>query len=134
MNPALKDFIRAAQSDVKVTALQTKDQRNQVIQDTVLSYAELEKWQLRLDRLREIYPDVQRMEAAVADRVKEGIDSEMDNSQAQLSVARVRLRLAEANGAADVLREHLSRLTGLPVTVNRNRPRLCTSFAGAPGR
>ncbi|MFZ0199990.1 MAG: TolC family protein [Candidatus Sulfotelmatobacter sp.] len=116
LNPALKDFIRAAQSDVKVTALQTKDQRNQVIQDTVLSYAELEKWQLRLDRLREIYPDVQRMEAAVADRVKEGIDSEMDNSRAQLSVARVRLRLAEANGAADVLRERLSRLTGLPVT------------------
>ena len=87
LNPALKDFIRAAQSDVKVTALQTKDQRNQVIQDTVLSYAELEKWEQRLDRLREIFPDVQRMEAAVADRVKEGIDSEMDNSRARLSVA-----------------------------------------------
>ena len=56
------------------------------------------------------------METAVADRVKEGIDSEMDGSKARLSVARVRLRLAEANGAADVLREHLSRLTGLPAT------------------
>jgi len=30
-------------------------------------------------------------------------------------VARVRLRIAEAGGAADVLREHLSRLTGLPI-------------------
>jgi len=114
INPALKDFIRAARSDVKANALSTKDERNQVVQDTVLSYAELEKWEQRLDRLHEIYPDVQKMEAAVADRVKEGIDSEMDGSKARLSVARVRLRLAEASGAADVLREHLSKLTGIP--------------------
>jgi outer membrane protein TolC len=54
------------------------------------------------------------MQAAVVQRIKEGIDSEMDGSKARLSVARVRLRLAESGGAADVLREHLSRLTGLP--------------------
>ncbi len=114
LNPALKDFIHAAQSDAKVSALRTKDQRNQVVQDTVLSYAELEKWEQRLNRLHEIFPDVQKMEAAVADRVKEGVDSEMDESRARLSVARMRLRLAEASGAADVLRERLSKLTGLP--------------------
>jgi outer membrane protein TolC len=116
LNPALKDFIRATQSDVKVSALLTKDQRNQTIQDTVLSYAELEKWEQRLDRLREIFPDEQKTEAAVADRVKEGVDSEMDESRARLSVARLRLRLAEASGSADVLREHLSKLTGLAST------------------
>ena len=53
------------------------------------------------------------MEAAVAQRLKEGIDSEVDNTRARLSVARIRLRRAEAAGAADVLREHLSKLTGL---------------------
>ncbi len=119
---------------LRSSALRTKDQRNQVVQDTVLSYAELEKWQQRLDRLREIYPDVQKMEAAVADRVKEGVDSEMDNSRARLSVARMRLRLAEASGAADVLREHLSKLTGLPVAIHRDRCRLSASFARSPGR
>ncbi len=116
INPALKDFIRAAQSDIKVNSLRTKDQRNQVIQDTVLSYTELAKWERRLSALRETEASEQKMEAAVADRVKEGIDSEMDGSKARLSVARVRLRLAEASGAADVLREHLSKLTGLPVS------------------
>ena len=65
---AIKDFIRAAQTEVKVTALRTKDQRDQVIQDTVLSYAELERWQQRLDRLHEIFPEYQKMEAAVASR------------------------------------------------------------------
>jgi len=114
INPALKDFIRAAQSDVAVSNLHIKDQRNQIIQDTVLSYAELAKWEQRLSRLREAESAADKMEAAVAQRVKEGIDSEVDNTRARLSVARVRLRLAEAAGAADVLREHLSKLTGVP--------------------
>jgi outer membrane protein TolC len=115
INPALKDFIRAAQSDVAVSNLHIKDQRNQIIQDVVLSYAELAKWELRLSRLREAQAGEEQMEAAVAQRVKEGIDSEVDSTKARLSVARVRLRLAEARGATDVLREHLSRLTGLPI-------------------
>jgi outer membrane protein TolC len=54
------------------------------------------------------------MQAAVAERVKEGVDSDLDGTRARLSAARVRFRVAEAQGAADVLREHLSKLTGLP--------------------
>ncbi|MFZ0310089.1 MAG: TolC family protein [Candidatus Sulfotelmatobacter sp.] len=114
INPALRDFIHAAQSDVTVSNLHIKDQRNQIIQDTVLSYAELAKWERRSSGLREAEAAAQGMQAAVVQRIKEGIDSEMDGSKARLSVARVRLRLAESGGAADVLREHLSRLTGLP--------------------
>jgi outer membrane protein TolC len=114
INPALRDFIHAAQSEVAVSALRKKDQRNQIIQDTVLSYAELAKWEQRLTRLHEAETASEQTAKAVAQRVKEGIDSEMDGSKARLSVARIRLRLAEAAGAADVLREHLSKLTGLP--------------------
>jgi outer membrane protein len=114
INPALRDFIKASRADVAVSALRTKDQRNQIIQDTVLSYAELAKWEQRLTRLHETESAAAQTEAAVEQRVKEGIDSEVDGSKARLSVARVRLRLAEAAGAADVLREHLSKLTGLP--------------------
>ncbi|MFZ0277191.1 MAG: TolC family protein [Candidatus Sulfotelmatobacter sp.] len=113
INPALKDFIRAAQSDIVVSSLQTKDQRNQVIQDTVLSYSELAKWEQRLSHLHETMAAAEQTETAVSERVKAGVDSEIDGSKARLSVARLRMRLAEAGGAADVLREHLSRLTGL---------------------
>jgi outer membrane protein TolC len=114
INPALKYFLHAAQSDIAVSNLKIKDQRNQVIQDTVLSYAELAKWELRLSRLREAQSTAEQMEAAVTQRVKEGIDREVDNTKARLSIARIRLRRAEAAGAADVLREHLSKLTGVP--------------------
>src|SRR5476649_2868259 len=38
-NPALHEFVRAAKTDWQASTLQGKDQRNQVIQDTVLTYA-----------------------------------------------------------------------------------------------
>ena len=115
-NPALSDFIRAARDDVRVDSYNTKDQRNAVIQDTVLSYAELAKWERRLSGMRETLGEEEKMQVAVEQRVKEGVDSEMDATRARLSVARVRLRVAEASGAADVLREHLAKLTGVPTT------------------
>jgi outer membrane protein TolC len=114
LNPALRDFIRAAKVDSSVASLKSKDQRNQIIQDAALSYAELAKWEQRLIRLQETEAATDKMQTAVADRVKEGIDSELEGTKARLSAARVRLRITEAQGAADVLREHLSTLTGLP--------------------
>jgi outer membrane protein len=114
LNPALRDFIHAAGIDYKASALRTKDQRNQIIQDAVLSYVELLKCQRRLDRLHEAGADAEKMQAAVAQRVKEGVDSETEGKKAQLSLARIRLRIEEASGSADVLREHLGKLTGLP--------------------
>lgn len=113
-NLALGDFIRAARAEIEVDALTTKDQRNKVIQDTVLSYAELSKWQRRLHSLEEAKGQEEKMQSAVEERVKAGIDSTMDLSKARLSAARVKLRLAEAHGAADVLREHLAKITGVP--------------------
>jgi len=114
LNPSMREFIRAAKVDNAAAALTTKDQRNQVIQDAVQSYAELSKWEQRLAQLRKTQDDAEKMQAAVSARVKEGIDSELDETKAQLSAARVRLRVAEAQGSADVVREHLSKLTGLP--------------------
>jgi outer membrane protein TolC len=122
LNPALRDYVRAAKADSASAALRTKDQRNQIIQDAALSYAELSKWELRLARLQETEAAANKMQAAVADRVKEGIDSELDGTKARLSAARVRLRIAEAQGAADVLREHLSKLTGLPTASIQTDP------------
>jgi outer membrane protein TolC len=110
----LRDYLGAARSESAAATLHKKDQRNQVIQDTVLTYAELLKWEQRLSRLKETAADSEQTEAAVAERVKAGIDSELEGTKARLSTARVRLRIAEAQGAADVLRQHLSKLIGVP--------------------
>ncbi len=122
LNPSLREFVRAAKVDTAVASLNTKDQRNAVIQDAAQSYAELAKWERRLSMLQEVEADANKMQAAVAERVKEGVDSELDGTRARLSAARVRLRIAEAQGAADVLRQHLSKLTGLPAASIQTDP------------
>jgi len=113
LNPALRAFVQASKIDSAAASLKSKDQRNQIIQDAAQSYAELAKWEQRLAMLHETEIDANKFQAAVAERAKEGVDSELDETKARLSAARVRLRIAEAQGAADVLREHLSKMTGL---------------------
>jgi len=72
------------------------------------------------------------MESAVEQRVKEGVDSEIEGTKARLTTARVRLRIAEAQGALDVLREHLSKLTGLPAANIQTDPDSIPATSSAP--
>ncbi len=122
LNPSLRQFVKAASS------IRTKDQRNQVIQDAVLNYAELSKWEGLLNHLREQQGDAQKAEQIVEQRIREGVDSSLARSKAQLVTARVRLHLAQALGAIDVLRSQLAHMTGLPAasieTVAESMPAL----------
>jgi outer membrane protein TolC len=113
-NPALRDFVRAARSEWSASKLQTKDQRNQVIQDTVLAYVELDKWQALLAHLQQDEADARKMEELVEARIQEGVDSKLEQSKARLNTARARLRVAQARGSMDILRTRLSQLTGVP--------------------
>ncbi len=133
LNPSLRDQIKAAKVDSAVATLKTKDQRNQIIQDAAVSYAELAKWEQRLAHLQDVEAEANKMQVAEADRVKEGVDSDLDGARARLSAARVHLRVAEAQGAADVLREHLSRLTGLPPSSIQTDPDSIPSAPASPG-
>ena len=113
-NPALREFVRAAKTDWQASTLQGKDQRNQVIQDTVLTYAELNKWETLSGHLRDAYSDASKMEQLVNERIQEGVDSEAARNQARLSTARAYLQTIEARGSIDVLRAKLAQMTGLP--------------------
>ena len=114
INPALREFLKAAQAESTASNFQAKDQRSQVIQDAVLTYTELSKWEPLLDRLRQNQANAAKMEERIQDRVREGVDSALDQNKARLATARARLRVAQAEGAIDVLRCHLSDLTGVP--------------------
>jgi outer membrane protein TolC len=129
LNPSLQAYLQAARADSKMAALNTKDQRDAVIQDAAQSYAELSKWEERLTKLQQLDADAAKFEAAVNQRVKEGVDSEIEGTRARLAAARVRLRIAEAQGATDVLREHLAKLTGLAAANIQTDP---DSFPAAP--
>jgi len=122
LNPALRDFIRAAKTEAAAASSRTKDQRNEVIQDTVLSYAELSKWEALRKHIGEEQENALTMEQIVDERIQEGVDKPLARNQAKLITARVRLRMAEAQGAMDVLRNRLSHLTGLPAASIETAP------------
>ena len=115
LNPALREFVRAARSEYKATGETGKERRNQIIQDTVLTYLELVKWEQLMDHLRQQHDDALKMEQVVDQRIQEGVDSEQTRTQARLATARAHLRITQAQGAVDVLGSTLSQLTGLPV-------------------
>jgi outer membrane protein TolC len=129
---SLREFIKAARAESAVASLKDKDQRNQVIQDAAQSYAELGKWEQRLNQLQQTQAEAERTEAAVQERVKEGVDTQMDRERAHLTTLRVRLHIAEAQGSADVLREHLSKLTGLPAPDIQSEPDSVPDFPALP--
>ena len=115
-NPSQQQFMKAAKTDWRASELQAKDQRNTIIQDVAVTYAELAKWEERLVHLEQDEAQARQVEQAVSERLQEGVDSKVDLNKARLTAARVRLHRAESRGNADVLRLHLATLTGLPVS------------------
>ncbi len=113
INPALREFVREARTEWQGSTIHSKDQRDQVILETVLHYAELSKWEALAAHLTEDYAAALKMEEVVNQRIKEGVDTPLARSQVHLNAARVYLHISQAQGAIDVLRSRLSHVTGL---------------------
>jgi len=128
INPALREFVRAARDESGAAALQTKDQRQQVMQDVVITYVELAKWEGMLPELTKTYAEAQKALELVNQRVEAGVDSQTEKQKSQLMAARAHLRALQGHGAVDVLRDQLSKFTGVPsnsiVTVSDSIPAL----------
>jgi outer membrane protein TolC len=114
-NLSLKQFVKAAKIDWNATSFDVQDKRAEVILDTALSYAQLVNLTGKLNTLAEARTAADKAESVTEQRVKEGIDSQLDLTKSQLAAARIRLRIADAQGQADVLRDHLAKATGLTV-------------------
>ena len=112
-SPAQKAFVKAARSDWQAAQQQGKDQRDALIQDTVLTYVELNKWNQDIELLNTELANNLKVETVEQERVKAGVDRPIEQNRAKLASARVRMRMAEAKGSADVMRTHLAQLTGL---------------------
>lgn len=113
-NSAQREFVGASKADWRASKSQGHDQRAQVIMDASVMYIDLNRWESRLPILRTELSVAENMEYAAAERVKEGIDKGIERTKAQLVEAQVRMQLAEAEGAVDILRTRLSQLTGQP--------------------
>ncbi len=112
-NLSLQQFLKAAKIEWKATSFDVQDKRAEVILDAALSYAQLVNLTGKLSTLAEAQVAADKAQFVSEQRLKEGVDSQLDVTKSQLVAARIRLRIADAQGQADVLREHLANLTGL---------------------
>lgn len=113
LNFAQRDFVRAARNDVKATHFDTASKREDVILETATAYLDLDMALRKLKALGDAAQAANRAEFITTERLKEGLDSQLDLKKAQLNLAKVNMRVAEAQTAADVARQRLARLTGL---------------------
>ncbi|HLJ86294.1 MAG TPA: TolC family protein [Candidatus Angelobacter sp.] len=114
-NPAQKEFIKAARSEVETTRAQSVDRRNEVMLETAIDYMQLDLLQSSLAAQREQQEFAAKYEDVVSQRVQAGLDSALDLTRAKLAAAKTRLALADTRAAIDQLRLRLAQLTGLPL-------------------
>lgn len=137
-NPAQRQFVKAARLEWNASRFRSDEQRIEAIQDTVLTYAELDKWTRKLALLQQQEAESLQAESHMDARIHEGIDAPIEAKKAKLATARLRLLRAEADGSSGVLRSHLAWLTGQPEagieTVTSSIPGLHEADADADAR
>jgi outer membrane protein TolC len=128
LNPAQRENMRAAKSDVDAALAQAADRRNEVIMETALDYMQLDLLDSSMTVQREQQEAAGKFQETARQRVEAGLDSQVELTRAKLVVARTRLDMARTLAAGDELRLRLSQLTGLPLsaihTVSESIPSL----------
>ncbi len=115
-SPSGRDFMKAARQEWDASATNAQDQLAVALLEAAITYIQLDTAASRTRLLQQEQEQANRLVSVVSDRVQAGVDSQMDLTRAKLAAAQVRMRLADAEGAADVLRERLGQLTGVPAT------------------
>ncbi len=115
-NLSLKQFIKAAKIQWKAQSFDVDDKKNAVILDVALSYEQLESVASKTAALKQAQEAAEKGVYITQQRLKQGVGSQLDVTKSELIEARIRLRIAEAEGQQDVLREHLSKLIGVAAT------------------
>jgi len=128
INPAQRDFVRAAHTEWDATAFSSEDKRQQAILETAVTYTQLDRLVSALSLLRQQEQEAQRAEQIASERVQAGVEAQVELTRAKLATARVRMSIAQVEGNVDVLRNLLAQLTGVPAagieTVTESIPQL----------
>ncbi len=128
INPAQRDFVRAARTEWDATAFSSEDRRQQAILETAVTYTQLDRLVTALHLLREQEQEAVRAEQIATERVQAGVEPQLELTRAKLASARVRMGIAQVEGNVDVLRNLLAQLAGVSAagieTVTESIPQL----------
>ncbi len=128
INPAQRDFVRAARTEWDATVFSSEDRRQQAILETAVTYTQLDRLVTALHLLREQEQEAVRAEQIATERVQAGVEPQLELTRAKLASARVRMGIAQVEGNVDVLRNLLAQLAGVSAagieTVTESIPQL----------
>jgi outer membrane protein TolC len=114
INPAQREFLKSARQEWNASAATNQDQRAATLLEGALAYIQLDALMTRARILQQQQAEAIRLVTIVGERVQAGVEPEIELTRAKLAGAQVRMHLADTAGTADVLRERLGQLTGLP--------------------
>ncbi len=121
-NFSQKDYIRSARGELKSTELLLKQAREDVEEDTALAYMDLDRALKQQQAIAEQLGYADKLVEIVQERVDAGLDDKVELTQTRLSAAKIRLKQIQNSGDVETLRDHLSRVTGLPAATLTTEP------------
>jgi outer membrane protein TolC len=111
-----KDYIRSASSGLEAALLTLKDVRDQVAEDTAVTYLSLDRAQQQRSALAQEAAHSSRLEDIVKDRLEGGQDTAMEATKARRTSVQIRLQALQTDDEIASFGDHLARLIGVPGT------------------
>ena len=115
-NFSQQDNVRAASAALEAATLALKDTDEQVTEDVVVTYLNLDNAQRRQTAINDEYGFAQHLVTIVQERLDAGQDTRMESLRAQRDATQIKLDLLQTNDEVSALSDHLARLIGLPGT------------------
>jgi outer membrane protein TolC len=116
LNSSQREYIRAARLGLQAANMSLTDVREQVEEDTVITYLSLDALRQREAAMAEEYSSAIRLVTIVQERLDAGMESESDLKKALRTAVQIRLLQLQLDDETASLRDHLERLIGLPGT------------------
>jgi len=113
-NFSQKDNLRASQAALHAAELSLQEIREQIAEDVITSYLDLEHDQRRNATLSEEYGIAQRLVTIVQERLNAGDDTRRELFKAKETSAEIHYLQLQADDSAATHAEHLALLVGLP--------------------
>jgi outer membrane protein TolC len=135
-NSSQRDYIRSATGGLEAANLALIDIRQQVAEDTTVTYMALDYDLERLKVMSTQRSYASRLTQIIEDRLAVGQDTQVELTRSRRNSAQFRLQDLQLQEDIDSRREHLARLTSLPatslITIHSSIPPLPTVIASPP--
>ena len=112
-NFSQSDYVRAARAGLQATNFSLQDVREQVAEDTAITYLALDRAQQRTAAMSDEIVYAQKLQTIVQDRLDAGQDTEMELTRARRTIIQLRLQQLQMEDEVATRTDHLLRLLGM---------------------